>query len=216
MPSLQLKTTWSIFSFLMLAAGAVMIAFSVIWRAPDPLRNFVISEMDLDAALILGIMFSITWVISIGGFIQQNHVVMGLIITNWALILDAAATIVVGCIVWFYTLTPTKNYLEQWQTADTQTIQMIQDSLSCCGYRNGTEFGVPTGFCATNINTAPGCYPKIFSYADQTLNNVFTTIFGFMGVVIGFFLATVCVVNKRRERERFRKIDAKRGGRGFV
>jgi hypothetical protein len=37
-----------------------------------------------------------------------------------------------------------------------------------------------------------------------------------MAVVIALFLASLCVINKRVEEERFKRIDAKRGGRGFV
>jgi len=37
-----------------------------------------------------------------------------------------------------------------------------------------------------------------------------------MAIVIGLGMATWCVINKRLEEERFKRIDAKRGGRGFV
>ena len=37
-----------------------------------------------------------------------------------------------------------------------------------------------------------------------------------MVVVIGFFLATVSLVYRRNEQERFRRIDEKRGGKSFV
>ena len=65
-------------------------------------------------------------------------------------------------------------------------------------------------------------------------------MFGFMAIAIALFLASVCVINmvskinftitrrftdydttffarsQRMEEERFKRIDAKRGGRGFV
>lgn len=61
-------------------------------------------------------------------------------------------------------------------------------------------------------------------------------IYGFMAITVCLMLASVCVINKvrratlpfrpssshlviavqRKEDERFRKIDAKRGGKGFV
>jgi len=218
MPSKSLKVVWGFLSFALLAAGAFMIATSIVWRDHDPVRNFIISDMDLDAGLGLGIAFLITWMMSIGGILQQNHVVIGLVITNWALILDALGVIAIGGTIWFYTLTPTLNYLDQWQLAHPATRQALQDTLSCCGYRNSTELGVVGGFCE-NVTFAAaqvGCSTDILSIADYTLNNVFTVIFGFMAVLITFFLATVCVVYRRLESERFRKIDEKRGGRGFV
>jgi len=69
-----------------------------------------------------------------------------------------------------------------------------------------------TGFAATQ----PGCSASILPHADYTLNNVFSTVFGFMAVVLAFFLATVCTVYRRQEEERFRRIDEKRGSRGLV
>lgn len=72
----------------------------------------------------------------------------------------------------------------------------------------------------------------------MTLNNIFSTIYGYMAIVILLFLASICVIYKvcaltgssyirfsstlismfvqRHEEQRFRKIDEKRGGRGFV
>ena len=43
-----------------------------------------------------------------------------------------------------------------------------------------------------------------------------SSIYGFVGIVGALFLATVCVINERKLEVRFAKIDAKRGGSGFV
>jgi len=217
MPSKSLKIVWALLNVALAIAGAVMIAFSIIWRGHSVLRNFVISDMDLTAGLVLGIMFLITWAISIGGMMQRNHITIGLVVTNWALIVDALAVISVGCTIWYYTLMPTDNFLKAWKDAGPATQQALQDTLSCCGYRNSTEFGLAAGFCAdaTFAANQVGCSTQILPYADYTLQNIFTSVFGFMAVVTCFFLATVCVVNRRKETERFRQIDMKRG-RAFV
>jgi len=52
--------------------------------------------------------------------------------------------------------------------------------------------------------------------ADDLLCETFTTIWGFTAITTCLFISTLCVMKKRQETERFRKIDAKRGGRGFV
>jgi len=214
----MLKCVWTLLNVALLAAGAITIACSIIWRSPDLVRNFIVSELDLYAGLVLGAAFLLTWIISVGGILQRDHVTVGLVITNWALIFDAIAIVVVGCIMWFYTLTPTANYLKVWQAASPATRQALQDTLSCCGYRQSTELGVNAGFCADTVFavTQSGCASKILPLADSTLNHVFTSIFGFMVIVLGFFLATVCLVYRRKQRERFRRIDEKRGGQGFV
>jgi len=218
MPSKSLKSVWAFFNVAILAAGALLIAFSVVWRPHNVLRNLVLSQMDLNAGLILGIAFLLTWVMAIIGILQRNHVTIGLVITNWALIVDAVAVITIGCIVWFYTLTPANNFLMAWKAAGPVTQQALQNSLHCCGYQNSTEFGVNAGFCAdvTFAAAQPGCSSIILPYAAYTLQNVFSSIYGLMVVVIGFFLSTMCIVYRRQETERFRRIDEKRGGRGFV
>jgi len=218
MPSRALKSVWGFFNITLLTAGAIAIAFSIIWRSPNVLRNFIISELDLNAGLALGIFYILTWMVSVGAILQQNHVTIGLVITNWALIADAAMTVVVGCIIWFYTLRPTRNYLEAWEASSPQVRQALQDTLSCCGYTNSTQFAVISGFCGNSTFAAvqPGCSTIILPDADYTLNNIFSSIFGFMCVVVGFFLATVCMVYRRKQQERFRRIDEKRGGKVFV
>jgi len=218
MPSKQLRATWAFFNIALLVAAAILIAFSVIWRSHNLLRNFVISEMDLNAGLALGILFVVSWIISVAGILQRNHVTLPLMVTNWILLADVAATLVIGCIVWDYTLTPTKNFLKVWEASGPATQQALPDSLHCCGYRNSTELAVFAGYCAdtTFASSQPGCSTVILPYAAYTLQNIFSSVFGLMVVVIGFFLATVCVVNRRNQTERFRKIDEKRGGRSFV
>jgi len=54
------------------------------------------------------------------------------------------------------------------------------------------------------------------AFADVTLENVFSALYGMMVPVLGLLLASISVIYKRKEDERFKKIDAKRGGRGFV
>lgn len=218
MPSKSLKAVWALFNVALLAAGAILITFSIIWRSHDVIRNFVVSEMDLNAGLALGSAFVLTWMTSVTGMIQRNHITMPLIITNWALIGDAIGVVIIGCIVWFYTLTPTYDFLIAWEAASPATQQALQDSLHCCGYSNSTQLSIGAGFCAdaTFAATQQGCSAAILPVATYTLQNIFSSIFGLMIVVIGFFLATVCVVNRRKQTERFRRIDEKRGGRGFV
>jgi len=218
MPSKALKTTWGALNFALLAAGIIAIVFSILWRAPNLEMNFYVSMMDLNGGLALGIMLLVTWMISIGSILQPNHVTVGLVITNWALIGDAIAIIVIGGSIWFYSLREVANYLIVWTNASTDTRQALQDAFSCCGYTNSTQLAVFAGFCADTTFAAnqTGCVTFIEPKADYTLNNIFSSIFGFMAVVIAFFLATVCMVYRRKEQERFRLIDEKRGGRGFV
>lgn len=216
MPSKTLYGVWAFLDFLLLAAGGISIALSVIWRAPDVLRGMVISDLDLTFGLILGIAFCAAFVISVGGVIQPNHVVIGLQIFNYALVFVGSLCVVVGSTVWFWTLREQENFRQVWLGLATAKQAAIQEKLRCCGYTNFTDV-FPQGFCTNAVaQNITGCQTQILNFADNTLNNIFTTIYGFMAVVCCLFLATLCVINKRLEQERFRRIDAKRGGRGFV
>lgn len=50
MVSMVLMAVWGTFDFFLLAAGGVMIAFSVLWKAPDVFRNLVLTNTDLTGA----------------------------------------------------------------------------------------------------------------------------------------------------------------------
>jgi len=41
---------WGVVDFCLLAAGAISVAFSIIWRKPDVLMNMVVSNADLNGA----------------------------------------------------------------------------------------------------------------------------------------------------------------------
>jgi len=216
---------WAVLDFLLLAAGAVALTLSIVWRAPNLLLNMVLSHSDLTAGTILGIALLVTFAISIGAIVQRNHVTIGLVILNYILIVDAIGILIVGTFIWFYTLMERNNFHDYWEQASRETRISLQDRLKCCGYFNGTDLPEVGGtFCQTqaiisslNPNvTTNFCVTPITSFADTTLNNVFSTVYGFMAIVLCLLLASLCVIKKRQEDERFKKIDAKRGGRGFV
>jgi hypothetical protein len=52
--------------------------------------------------------------------------------------------------------------------------------------------------------------------ADKLLAIAFTTIYAFEAILVCLFLATACIVNNWAIDVRFKRIDAKRGGGGFV
>lgn len=219
---------WAFFDFCLLAAGAVALSLSIVWRAPNLLVNMVFSEQDLTAGVVLGIALLITFALSIAAIVQRNHVTIGLVILNWVLIIDAIGVIVIGSFIWFYTLRERDNFRVVYSAQSRENKISIQDRWKCCGYFNETdliEFGgsfctgpdfVKTPDFLNRDNGTKWCVGPITAFADSSLNNVFTTVYGYMAILIGLFLASLCVINKRLEAERFKRIDLKRGGRGFV
>jgi len=218
MPSRTLTTIWAGLDLCLMASGIICIAFSFFWRAPNFVRDLTISHMDLNAGLGLGIMLEIAFFISLFAITQRKPLTSGFRALIWALVADSIAIIVVGSIVWFYTLEERAEYQEVWLQQATSIQIQLQDKFSCCGYFNGTNIAIGGNFCSDGVaaSSRPGCVDAITGAADYTLNNIFTTIYGFMAVTLSLFLASVCQINKRLEEERFRRIDEKRGGRGFV
>jgi hypothetical protein len=220
MVSKRLIGVWAFFDFCLLAAGVVSIVLSIVWHSPNLLMNMVFNSADLTAGLALGVALLVTFAISISAIIQPNHVTIGLVILNWALVLDALGIVIIGTFVWFYTLQERDNFHRVFQDLTTTQRISIQDQLHCCGYFDGTDSEIGGAFCQTaafaQLNTTVNCVTPITSFADSSLSNVFTTVYGFMAIVICLLLASMCVIKKRLEIERFKKIDAKRGGRGFV
>jgi len=187
--------------------------------------NMVLSSADLTAGTVLGIALIITFLISLVAIPQRNHVTIGLVILNYALLLDAMGIIVIGTFVWWYTLQARANFHQLWLQASSATRITLQDMFECCGYLDGSDLAEIGGkFCVSRdfVNSLPTddlnrfCATPITSFADSTLNAIFTTVYGFMAIVVCLLLATLCVIRKRQEDERFKKIDAKRGGQGFV
>jgi hypothetical protein len=229
MVSKKLMGFWALFDVCLLAAGVVSVVFSIVYRKQDILLNLAISKADLTAALVLGIMLLFTFVFSVGAIVQKNHVTIGLVILNYILIADAIAVLCIGSFVWFYTLRQRNNFHPLYLALPESSRAFIQDKFSCCGYFNGSDGAVISKFCTssqiafTNAldpsdvhNSDAFCVSGVTDFTDYTLNQVFSSCYGFMPIVLGLLLFTLCVINMRKEEERFKKIDAKRGGRGFV
>ncbi|KAF7338628.1 25S rRNA adenine-N(1) methyltransferase [Mycena venus] len=222
--------SWAFIDFLLLAAAGMSIGLSIVWRAPNILMNMAISSEFLTAGLVLGIVLAVTFLVSLGAVVQRNHVTIGFVILNWFLIVDAILVTVVGSIIWFFSLRQRAEMQKKWTALSPADRITIQDQHHCCGYFSANDSEIGGTFCANttftqslNLNpniTTNFCVTPITLFTDYTLENTFTTvskpIYGFMAVVLSLLVASLCVIKKRQEEERFKKIDAKRGGRGFV
>jgi len=226
MVSKRLLSCYAFVDALLLAAGILSVVMSIVWKAPNLLINFTLSKTDLMAGMVLGITLIATFLISLGAIVQPSRVTIGLVILNWALIVDGLAILVVGTYLWYFTLGIRANYFHVFNAATPAVRVQIQDTFQCCGYffpNDTVEFSgycanktfVDTLFNATDLDQ-DRCVAPITHFADFTLNNIFSTIYGYMAIVIVLFMISLCVINTRKEEERFRKIDAKRGGKGFV
>jgi hypothetical protein len=230
MVSRKLMGFWAFMDVLLLGSGAFAVAMSIVWRAPDLLRDMTLSSTQLTAGLLLGIALLVTFVISVGAIVQRNHVTIGLVILNYVLLIDALMVIVIATFLWFPSLTERNMFHEKWLGITRDDRIVLQDKFSCCGYFNASDTAEVGGtFCTqpqvdflnaldlTNDDNARFfCVQPVSAAGDAILGNVFTALYSFMVPVLCLLLASISVIFKREEDERFKKIDAKRGGRGFV
>ena len=56
-----------------------------------------------------------------------------------------------------------------------------------------------------------GCATPIGSFANVFVDDIFTAVFGMVGVDVVLIMATACLLKERKERERYRHIDEKSG-----
>lgn len=225
MVSKGLMGAWAFIDFLLLAAGGLSIAMSILWRAPNILMNMALSSEFLTAGMVVGIALAATFVVSLGAVVQRNHITVGFVILNWFLIVDGILVTVVGSMIWFFSLRQRNEFHTKWTALSANDRITLQDKFHCCGYFNASDVvEVGGAFCTSqdfanslNVNvTTNFCVTPVTAFTDYALENTFTTVYGFMAVILSLLVASVCVIKKRQEEERFKRIDAKRGGRGFV
>jgi hypothetical protein len=82
------------------------------------------------AGMVLGVLLLLTVAISIAGIIQRNHVNIGLVVLNYALLVDAIVVVVIGTYVWWSTLQEGVNFHKLWLSASTNSRIVLQDQVS--------------------------------------------------------------------------------------
>jgi hypothetical protein len=128
------------------------------------------------------------------------------------IVMAALLTLIIGLIIWFQTLETHNNLAPIWNKQTPFVQSMLQFKFTCCGYRNPALF-VQDQTCpnsATAARLGP-CMVPFGVFANQFLDVVFTTFFGFVAVDMILLLSVLCVIKERREKERYRFIDEKRG-----
>jgi hypothetical protein len=147
MVSKALMGVWVALDILLLAACVLTLALSVVWRAPNILINMVLSSAALNgtilflaqllrakkttlAGFILGVALFITFVISIGAIVQRNHITIGLVLLNYALLVDAMGILVIATFIWFSTLQERAEFHDFWVGTSPATKIALQDMAS--------------------------------------------------------------------------------------
>lgn len=146
--------------------------------SPDLLPSLVARSLTFlgnpSVALALGIIYVVTFAVSIGAVIQRNHITIGLAILNWVLIINTIITVVYGSTLWFMTLQEHANYANVWNATTSAARIAVQEKLHCCGFANNTAVEA-SGFCANPTNALDnGCSVPFVNISDTMLMDAFT------------------------------------------
>lgn len=135
-----------------------------------------------------------------------------LILHAWGVVACALLTLVIGLVIWFSTLQTHKNLAPIWNNQPALVQSMLQSKFQCCGYSNPSLF-VKDETCSNAAAAARmgPCMVPFGVFANQFLDIVFTTFFGFVAVDVMLLLSSLCLIKDRKEKERYRFIDEKRG-----
>ncbi|WWC68125.1 uncharacterized protein I206_102047 [Kwoniella pini CBS 10737] len=224
----KLIIIWSFLNFCLFSAGILLITLSILLSKPDYLIlslistkiNLKIIGITLGSTYIFSTIFSIISILF--SSIENSNLLK---ILNIWLIIIAFLTLIFGSYIWIFSLNQISTFFEIWLNQSINIQERIQDKFQCCGYFNGTlegGFKNQIGFCSNSIfaSNQIGCQSIITSAkspgSDFTLENIFTSIYGFEIIIGLLFLITVCLINERQIKVRFKRIDEKRGGGGFV
>ncbi|RMZ83782.1 hypothetical protein DV738_g1069, partial [Chaetothyriales sp. CBS 135597] len=143
-------------------------------------------------------------------FLPRNRFFLHLV--TFLIIVTATITLAIGLNIWFSTLETHKNLTPIWNASSPVTQSMLQFKFKCCGYSNPALFikdqTCPSAKVAADLGP---CFTPFGAFANQFLDIVFTTFFGFVAIDFIFLLATLCLIKDRKEKERYKLIDEKRG-----
>ena len=96
-------------------------------------------------------------------------------------------------------------------------VRLIMGQFSCCGYYDANTPPFVTDSTCPNVLAAARigpCVGPFSAFANNLLDIIFTTLFGFVAVDVLLFLSTIVMIKSREKKERYRLIDEKTGG-GF-
>ncbi|KJZ79393.1 hypothetical protein HIM_01544 [Hirsutella minnesotensis 3608] len=207
------------------ATGCLELGFALIVRSQmfntpqdgqEAIRNLLVQSFPLTAGIVNAITIFAAALLVLVGLLSPMR--GWLKVGGYAIALNGLFTLVLGVVLWVSTLTVKATFFPTYVNQDPSVQRLIQESFSCCGYFNHTSPAFVTdGTCPSPAAAAllRGCSTAISSFSNVFIDNIFTALFGFVGVDALVILALACLLKDRKERERYRHIDEKSGYRQF-
>jgi hypothetical protein len=91
--------------------------------------TLILTGSNRTVLMVLGLALIGTFMISLFAVAQKNHVTLGLVVLNWALIIDAIGVIIIGSFIWWFTLQERNNFHGVYQALSSANRIFIQDKV---------------------------------------------------------------------------------------
>jgi hypothetical protein len=215
----RLNFTYALTNLFFIAAGAVTIAVSLIWRTAavnspttGPVeRNIIFLMTPTMFGIGAGVITVIAGVLSLPALAVTTR--GWLRVQAWAVFVASLVLLVVGLKVWTLTLDEKDNILAAYTQTSPNTIEALEERFNCCGFFNSTSppFVVSPNACPDSATAATrnGCVIPLQPFADLYLDRLFTTLFGFVGIGTCAILANAMLLKARTTEARYVRIAEK-------
>ncbi|EGS22810.1 uncharacterized protein CTHT_0012850 [Thermochaetoides thermophila DSM 1495] len=176
-------------------------------------RNLMYQQFPLTAGIVNSVFIFVTFITTLPGLALGSR--PWIKIGGYLTIVCAIFTMILGLYLWIMTLKTRASFAKVFAVQPDDIKSLMQTTFSCCGYFNATSAPVfvTDATCPSPAAAAlmRGCVAPISSFINVLLDNIFTAMFGMVGIDVVFLLSAVCLLKERKERERFRHIDEKNG-----
>ncbi|KAI0169763.1 hypothetical protein GGR52DRAFT_551401 [Hypoxylon sp. FL1284] len=209
---------------LFVSMGAIMMGFSIIvqqtcYNTPadgnEAARNLLYQKFPFTAGIVNAAFIFATFLATIPALATNNR--SWLKLAAFMVVGDALFTLGIGVDLWILTLRLKDAFQQIWMSQPQPVQELMQTSFSCCGFFNSTSPAFVTDATCPSPAAAAlirGCSTPLNSFGNTFVDNIFTAMFGMVGIDVVLIMATACLLKDRKERERFRYIDEKSGARG--
>lgn len=206
-------------NFLFVACGGLVLALVLVTRASvgsaqtvsNVAQNLLLDHCPLIAAGINAIFIFATFLLSIPAMASTTHRTI-LRFHGYAVVFCALFSMSIGLAIWFETLKTRSNVADLWAQQTPSVQSLLQQKFQCCGYMSATSPPFVVDNTCTNSLVAAslqGCVTPFSNFANNYLDFVFTAAFGVTALDFLLLLSGACLFKDRKERERFKLIDAK-------
>ncbi|KAI1181302.1 tetraspanin [Nemania sp. FL0916] len=201
--------------------GGIILGFSVIVKntcfSPPTdgnmaARDLLYQQFPLSAGIGNGIFTFVAFACTLPALATNSR--SWLKAAAFLVVVDAIFTLVIGLDLWIFTLRIKDTFSKLWLAQPAEVQGFMQTAFECCGYFNSTSPAFQRdATCPSPASAAlmTGCATPLSQFSNTFIDNIFTALFGIVGVDAVLIIAAACLLKERKEMERYRHIDEKTG-----